>query len=183
MGQRGLFGLVRSHHGVTPMIADDVFVAEGAIIVGDVQIGEGSSVWYQSVVRGDVNYVRIGRNTNLQDGCLVHVHHETSPCVVGDDVTAAHKVVLHGCTVLDRCLIGIGATVLDGAVVGEESVVGAGSLVTPGTVVPPRSLALGRPARVVRELTEKDLAWIRESAASYARYAREAIDEAEREKG
>ncbi|MFQ5457209.1 MAG: gamma carbonic anhydrase family protein [Myxococcota bacterium] len=165
-----------------PALHESVFVAEGAVIVGDVEIGERSSVWYQSVVRGDVNFVRIGRRTNLQDGCLVHVHQETHPCVIGDEVTAGHHVILHGCTVRDRCLIGIGAAVLDGAVVGEDAVVAAGSLVTPGATVPAGKLAMGRPARVVRDLTEKDLAWIRESAANYAGYAREAIAEAARGK-
>ncbi len=177
MAGRGVLGLVRSHHGVMPKIDPSVFVAEGAVVIGDVSIGEASSVWYRCVVRGDVNFIRIGSRTNLQDGCIVHVHQKTHPCLVGDDVTAGHGVILHGCTVKDRCLIGIDATVLDGAVIGEEAIVGAGSLVAPGTVVPPRRLALGRPAKVVRELTDRDLAWIRESAANYARYAREAIEE------
>jgi len=174
----GIFGRVKTHHGVAPRAHPSVFVAEGAIVIGDVEIGEGSSVWYQTVVRGDVNFIRIGCRTNLQDGCLVHVHQETHPCVIGDEVTAGHHVILHGCTVKDRCLIGIGATILDGAVLGEDAVVAAGSLVTPGTVVPPRKLAMGRPARIVRDLTDADLVWIKESAENYARYAGEAIEEA-----
>jgi carbonic anhydrase/acetyltransferase-like protein (isoleucine patch superfamily) len=171
----GLFGLVKAHHGVVPVIDPSVFVAEGAVVIGDVVIGPGSSIWYQSVLRGDVMYIRIGRNTNIQDGCVLHVHQKTLPCLVGDEVTLGHGVILHACTVKDRSLIGIGATVLDEAVVGEESIVAAGSLVTPGTVIPPRTLAMGRPARVARDLTEKDLDWIRESAANYTRYAAEAI--------
>jgi carbonic anhydrase/acetyltransferase-like protein (isoleucine patch superfamily) len=171
----GVFGLVKPHHGVTPVIDPSVFVAEGAVVIGDVAIGLGSSVWYQSVLRGDVMHIRIGRSTNIQDGCVLHVHQKTLPCLVGDEVTVGHGVILHACIVQDRCLIGIGATVLDAAVIGEESIVAAGSLVTPGTVIPPRVLAMGRPAKVVRDLSEKDLAWIRESAANYVRYAAEAI--------
>jgi len=180
MSGSGIFGALRAHHGVRPSVHPSVFVAEGAVVIGDVEIGEGSSIWYQAVVRGDVHHIRIGRMTNLQDACLVHVTQGTHPCIIGDEVTAGHQVVLHGCTVKDRCLIGIGASVLDGAVVGEESVVAAGSLVTPGTVVAPRKLVMGRPARVVRDLTEQDLAWIKESAANYGRYAREAMAEAAR---
>lgn len=180
MNGPGVFGRVKAHRGVTPCVHASVFIAEGAFVIGDVEIGEGSSVWYQTVVRGDVNFIRIGRRTNLQDGCLVHVHHETHPCVIGDEVTAGHHVILHGCTVKDRCLIGIGASILDGAVVGEDAVVAAGSLVTPGTVVPPGKLAMGRPARIVRDLTDADRVWIKESADNYARYASEAIEEAAR---
>lgn len=175
MGGGGVFGLVKPHHGVAPRIDPSVFVAEGAVVIGDVAIGPGSSIWYQSVLRGDVMHIRIGRDTNIQDGCVLHVHQKTLPCFVGDEVTVGHGVILHACTVKDRCLVGVGATVLDEAVIGEESIVAAGSLVTPGTVIPPRTLAMGRPAKVLRDLTAKDLAWIRESAANYVRYAAEAI--------
>ena len=171
----GLFGLVKPHHGVAPVIDPSVFVAEGAVVIGDVVIGPGSSIWYQTVLRGDVMHIRIGRNTNIQDACVLHVHQKTRPCLVGDEVTVGHGVILHACTVKDCCLIGIGSTVLDEAVIGEESIVAAGSLVTPGTVIPPRTLAMGRPAKVTRDLGSADLAWIRESAANYARYAAEAI--------
>lgn len=174
-GDGGVFGLVKPHHGVVPAIDPSAFVAEGAIVIGDVAIGPGSSVWYRSVLRGDVMHIRIGRNTNIQDACVLHVHQKTLPCLVGDEVTVGHGAILHACTVKDRCLIGIGALVLDEAVIGEESVVAAGSLVTPGTVFPPRAFVMGRPAKVVREIAEKDLAWIKESAANYVRYAAEAV--------
>jgi carbonic anhydrase/acetyltransferase-like protein (isoleucine patch superfamily) len=136
-----------------------------------VEIGADSSVWFGAVVRGDVNPIRVGARTNVQDHSILHVTGGTHPTSVGDDVTLGHRVTLHGCTVKDRCLIGIGAVVLDGAVVGEDAMVGAGSLVPPGMVVPPGTLALGSPARVKRELTEEEIAHFRRSARSYAAYA------------
>ena len=163
--------LIRAWGGKTPRLAEDVWVADDAVVVGDVEIGPGSSVWFGSVVRGDVNHVRIGARTNLQDLTVVHVTSNTHPTVVGDDVTVGHRVTLHGCTVKDRCLVGIGAIVMDGAVVGEDAMVGAGSLVPPGMVVPPGMLALGAPARVKRALTPEEVAFFRKSAAAYAGYA------------
>jgi carbonic anhydrase/acetyltransferase-like protein (isoleucine patch superfamily) len=163
--------LVRAWGGQQPRLADGVFVADGAVVVGDVEIGPGSSVWFGAILRGDVNHIRVGARTNVQDQSILHVTAGTHPTTVGDDVTIGHRVVLHGCTVRDRCLVGIGAIVLDGAVVGEESMVGAGALVPPGMVVPPRTLALGSPARVKRELTAEEIAFFRRSAANYAAYA------------
>ncbi len=163
--------LIRAWGGKTPRLAEDVWVADDAVVVGDVEIGPGSSVWFGTVVRGDVNHVRIGARTNLQDLTVVHVTSHTHPTVVGDDVTVGHRVTLHGCTVKDRCLVGIGAIVMDGAVVGEDAMVGAGSLVPPGMVVPPGMLALGAPARVKRALTPEEVAFFRKSAAAYAGYA------------
>jgi carbonic anhydrase/acetyltransferase-like protein (isoleucine patch superfamily) len=145
--------------------------------VGDVVVGPESSIWFGAVVRGDVNAVRIGARTNVQDQTVVHVTGGTHPTVVGDDVTIGHRVVLHGCTVHDRCLVGIGAIVLDGAVVGPDAMVGAGALVPPGMVVPPRTLVLGAPAKVKRELTAAELEHLLASARRYAdlaaRYRRE----------
>ena len=163
--------LVRPYGGKAPRVDPSAFAVDGATIVGDVEIGPESSVWFGAVVRGDVHAIRIGARTNLQDQTVVHVTGGTHPTVVGDDVTVGHRVVLHGCTVLDRCLIGIGAVVMDGAVVGEDSMVGAGSLVPPGMVVPPGMLALGSPARVKRELTREEVAHLRKSAASYSALA------------
>jgi len=144
---------------------------DGATLIGDVELGEGSSVWPGVVVRGDVCHVRIGARTNLQDGTVVHVTTDTHPTIVGDDVTVGHRAVLHGCTIRDRCLIGIGAIVLDGAVVGPDAFVGAGALVTPGTVVPPGTMFLGAPGRVKRPLTPEELAGLRASAAHYVEVA------------
>ncbi len=142
-------------------------VVDSAQIIGDVEIGEESSVWFNAVVRGDVNYIRIGKRTNIQDGCVLHVARRTLPLIIGDEVTVGHNVTLHACTVGSRVLVGMGATVMDGAEIGDNSIVGAGSLVTPGTKIPSNSLALGSPARVKRELTEEELRGIRESAAHY----------------
>ena len=160
-----------------PRIAPDAFVAPGAVIAGDVEVGSGSSVWFGAVVRGDVEPVRIGARTNLQDLAVVHVTSGGGPAVLGDDVTVGHRAVVHGCLVHDRCLIGIGAIVLDGAEVGPESIVGAGALVPPGMRVPPRTLVVGVPARVVRALTDAEVRSIGLSASRYLVHARKYADD------
>ncbi len=162
---------VIAYEGRGPRIAASAFLADGSVVAGDVEIGEDASVWFGTVIRGDVNRVRIGARTNLQDQTVVHVTAGTHPTTVGDDVTVGHRAVLHGCTVHDRCLVGIGAIVLDGAVVGPDAMVGAGALVPPGMVVPPGKLVLGAPARVKRDLTPEELASLRTSAARYVGYA------------
>jgi gamma-carbonic anhydrase len=162
---------IRPHGGIHPRIHESAFVAEGALVVGDVEIGERSSVWFGAVIRGDVHSIRIGARTNVQDLTVIHVTGHTHPTVVGDDVTVGHRVTLHGCTVRDRCLIGIGAIVMDGAVIGPDAMVGAGTLVPPGMVVPPGTLALGAPAQVKRELRAEEIAYFRQSAENYAGYA------------
>ncbi|HUL59263.1 MAG TPA: gamma carbonic anhydrase family protein [Anaeromyxobacteraceae bacterium] len=163
--------LVRAFGGKAPRLDPSALAIEGATVVGDVEIGPESSIWFGAVVRGDVNWIRIGARTNVQDLSVVHVTGQTHPTVVGDDVTVGHRVVLHGCTVRDRCLIGIGAIVMDGAVVGPDAMVGAGTLVPPGAVVPPGTLALGSPAKHRRDLTPEEIAFLRQSALSYARRA------------
>lgn len=163
--------LVTAFGGKTPRIDPSVFLAAGCVVAGDVELGPGSSIWFGAVVRGDVNFIRIGARTNIQDQAVVHVTGGTHPTVIGDDVTVGHHAVLHGCTVKDRCLIGIGAIVLDGAVVGEEAIVGAGALVPPGMVVPARALVMGAPARVRRTLGDADVDGLRASAAHYVEYA------------
>ena len=162
---------IAPYRGVAPRLHDTVLVMEGGTVIGDVEIGEGSSIWPGVVVRGDVHHVRIGARTNLQDGAVVHVTTDRHPAQIGDDVTVGHRAVLHGCTVKDRCLVGIGAVVLDGAVVGPDALVGAGALVTPGTVVPPGSMFLGSPARAKRPLTDEERAALRETAAHYVELA------------
>lgn len=163
--------IVRPFGGTSPRLHESVMLIGDVTIVGDVEIGEGSSVWFGSVVRGDVNSVRIGARTNVQDCCVIHVRRNGPPTVVGDEVTLGHRVALHGCTVKDRSLIGIGALVMDGAVVGEDCLVGAGALVPPGMVVPPGMLVLGSPAAVKRPLAPEELASLRDSATRYAGYA------------
>lgn len=163
--------VILPYDGKAPSLDPSVFLAEGSVVTGDVEIGEGSSLWFGTVVRGDVNSVRIGARTNLQDLTVVHVTTGTHPTFVGDDVTVGHRAVLHGCTVHDRCLVGIGAIVLDGAVVGPDAMVAAGALVPPGMVVPPGKLAVGAPAKVKRDLSAEEIAFLRTSAARYAGYA------------
>jgi len=165
--------MIKAYKGVTPTIADSAFIENTAVIVGDVVIEADSSVWFHSVVRGDVNYIRIGRRTNVQDLSLLHATHETYPLILGDDVTVGHHVVLHGCTIQNRVLVGMGAVLMDGVVVGDDCIIGAGGLVTEHTRIPPGSLVIGAPARVTRPLREAELAWLKESAQNYVRYARD----------
>lgn len=165
--------MIRTFQGITPTIPSSCFIEDTAVIIGDVVMGEECSAWFHAVIRGDVNSIRIGNRTNVQDLCMLHVTHDTHPLIIGDDVTIGHHVVLHGCTVQNRVLVGMGAIIMDGAVIGEDSVVGAGALVTEGTIVPPKSLILGSPAKVKRPVTEQELAWIRESAQNYIRYSRQ----------
>jgi carbonic anhydrase/acetyltransferase-like protein (isoleucine patch superfamily) len=163
--------VILPYEGKAPRIAPSAWVAEGAVVAGDVELGDESSVWFGSVVRGDVNHVRVGARTNIQDQSVVHVTGGTHPTVIGDDVTVGHRAVLHGCTVHDRCLVGIGAIVLDGAVVGPDAMIGAGALVPPGAVVPPGTLVLGAPAKPKRSLTPEEVAFLKRSAASYVSLA------------
>ncbi|HKY62906.1 MAG TPA: gamma carbonic anhydrase family protein [bacterium] len=155
-----------------PVLAEGVFVAEGARLIGDVTVGEGSSIWFNTVIRGDVFPVSIGKKTNIQDLSVLHVTSGTHATVIEDEVTVGHRVILHGCWVKSRALIGMGAILLDGCEVGEESLIGAGSLVTPGTIIPPRVLALGSPCKARRPLTEEEIAGLKASAEHYAELAR-----------
>ena len=163
--------IIRAFGGKEPSVHPTAFVADGAVVLGDVAIGEGSSVWFGCVVRGDVNSIRIGARTNVQDLSVIHVTSRTHPTVIGDEVTVGHRAVLHGCTVKDRCLVGIGSVVLDGAVVGPEAVIGAGALVPPGMVVPPRTLVMGSPAKVKRDLSAAEVDALGKSADNYVEYA------------
>ena len=159
--------MIRDFNGISPRIHDTAFITDDAVVIGDVEIGEDSSVWFGSLVRGDVNYIRIGARTNIQDLTVIHVSSKTHATVLEDEITVGHRVVLHGCHVESRCLIGIGAILMDGVRVGAQSLVGAGSLLTPGTQIPPRSLVLGSPARVKRKLTDDELAYLDKSWQNY----------------
>ncbi|WP_456433218.1 gamma carbonic anhydrase family protein [Nitratifractor sp.] len=168
---------ILSYRGLSPNLGEGSWIAPGATVIGDVALGEESSVWFGCVVRGDVHRIRIGDRTNIQDLSMIHVTHykqpdksDGHPTIIGNDVTVGHRVMLHGCTVEDACLIGMSATILDGAVIGRESIVGAGALVTGGKVFPPRSLILGSPAKVVRELTDEEVAELYASARRYVEF-------------
>ncbi len=153
------------------MVHASAWLAEGSVVIGDVEIGAESSVWYGSLIRGDVHRVRVGARTNLQDHCVVHVTRDRYACEIGDEVTVGHRAVVHGCRVEDGALIGIGAVVLDGARVGREALVGAGAVVAPGSVVPEGMLVTGVPARVQRALRDEERALQRRRALEYVETA------------
>ncbi|MEZ4401982.1 MAG: gamma carbonic anhydrase family protein [Kofleriaceae bacterium] len=164
--------VILSFAGKTPALHPDAFVAPQTSIIGDVVVGAASSIWFGTVIRGDVMPIRIGEATSIQDNSVIHVTDGVAGTTVGDRVTVGHRVILHACVVEDDCLIGMGAIILDGARIGRGSVVGAGALVTPGTDIPPGSFVLGAPARVRRPVEERERAWIAGSAAHYVALAR-----------
>ena len=168
-----IHAVLRSHRAGFPRVAASAFVDESAQVIGDVEIGEDSSVWMNAVLRGDVNWIRVGDRTNIQDGSVLHGLREKHATRLGDEVTVGHGAILHGCEVEDRCLIGMGAIVLNGAVVGSGSIVAAGALVAEGTAIPPGSLVMGSPGRVRRATTGDEAASIRRYADSYVAYKRE----------
>jgi carbonic anhydrase/acetyltransferase-like protein (isoleucine patch superfamily) len=153
-----------------PRVAPDAYVDASAQVIGDVEIGAESSVWMNVVIRGDVNRIRIGRRTNIQDGTVVHVMRETHPTTIRDEVTIGHGAIVHGCAIADRVLVGMGAILLNGVDVGSDTIVAAGTLLPEGTAVPPRSLVMGSPGKVRRPLTDEEVASIRWYAENYVRY-------------
>ncbi len=159
--------MINAFNNLSPVIHHTAFVAETAIIIGEVEIGEDASVWFGSILRGDVNHIRIGARTNIQDATVIHVSSKTHPTILEDQITVGHRVTLHGCHVESGCLIGIGAILLDGVRVGRNSLVAAGSLLTPGTQIPPNSLVMGSPAKVKRQLTTEELAYLDKSWQNY----------------
>ncbi|MBF8293588.1 MAG: gamma carbonic anhydrase family protein [Bacteroidetes bacterium] len=164
--------MIIPYRGIKPKIDPSVFIAEGAQIIGDVEIGRDSSVWFNTVIRGDVHYIRIGERTNIQDNCVLHVTHDTYPLVIGSDVTVGHGAILHAATIKDRCLIGMGAKVLDNATVGPYALVAAGALVLEHFEVPEGALVAGVPARIKRMLTEEEREQIVQSARNYVGYVK-----------
>ncbi|MGB7921966.1 MAG: gamma carbonic anhydrase family protein [Pyrinomonadaceae bacterium] len=164
--------MIRPFRGTQPQIHSTAFIEESAQIIGDVHIGEQSSVWFNAVVRGDVFHIRIGNRTNIQDGTVIHVTNGTHATVLEDEVTVGHNVTLHGCHIERGCLIGMGAIVMDDAHVGAQSLVAAGSLVSPGTRIPPRSLVMGAPAKVKRPLTDEEVAGLDVYWQNYVEYTR-----------
>lgn len=163
--------MLHQYKQVSPQLDPSVFVASSADVIGNVLIGADSSVWFQVVIRGDVNHIHIGKRTNLQDGTVVHVTHKTHPTIIGDDVTIGHNVTVHGCKIGHRCLIGMGAIVLDGAEVEDDAMIAAGALVTPGTCIPSGTLYAGAPAKYKRHLSDKEIAELKQSADNYVQYA------------
>ena len=162
--------MIRPYRGKRPEIAATAYIDPAAVIIGDVVIGEDSSAWPCTVIRGDVHHIRIGARTNIQDGCVLHVMRDEHPLVLGDDVTIGHSVTLHGCTIESRCLIGMGSIILNGAKIGTGSIVAAGTLVTEGTEVPPGSLFMGHPGKFRRALTDADQDSIDAYAQRYVEY-------------
>lgn len=160
-----------AYKGKEPKIHPSAFLCEGVRIIGDVEIGENVSVWYNTVIRGDVHYIKIGDRSNIQDMSMLHVTNNVFPLIIGNDVSIAHSVSLHGCTLKDGCLIGIGAIVLDGAVVGEGSLIAAGTVVKEGFVVPPNVLVAGVPGKIIRELTEKERLRVSSTPGNYIKYS------------
>lgn len=163
--------MIRPFLDAHPRVDDTNFIAETASVIGDVALGPEASIWFGATVRGDVHRIRIGARSNVQDNAVVHVTHGTAPTTIGEDVTIGHGAIVHGCTIHDRVLVGMGAVILDHADVGSDTLIGARALVTGGTVIPPRSLVLGSPARVVRPLTDAEVDQVRAYAANYVRYS------------
>ena len=175
--------MLHKFKGTLPTLGNKTWVAPSADVVGDVTCGDDCSIWFGCVVRGDVHYIKIGDRVNIQDLSMIHVTHykkpdksDGNPTIIGDDVTVGHRVMLHGCTIENACLIGMSATILDGAVIGKESIVGAGALVTKNKVFPPRSLIVGSPAKVVRELNDEELAELYASAKRYVEFKKDYED-------
>lgn len=152
-----------------PVVSASAFVAPDAWVIGDVSVGDDVSIFFNSVLRGDIQSIKVGRGTNLQEHSLVHTSHGMSPAIIGEDVTVGHRAIIHGCSIGNRCLIGMGATILDNAEVGDECIVGAHTLIPKGMKVPPRSLVIGTPGKVARQLTDDEVASLRESALGYQR--------------
>jgi carbonic anhydrase/acetyltransferase-like protein (isoleucine patch superfamily) len=169
--------MIKAFQGITPIVDPSAYVAETAVIIGDVEVGPQSSIWYNCVVRGDVNHIRIGSRSNVQDLSMLHVTHKKNaadtgaPLIIGDDVTIGHSVTLHGCTLQNGCFIGMQAMVMDHAVVGEGALIGARALVTEGTIILPHTLWVGTPAKFKRDLTVAEIAWLSKSADNYVRYS------------
>jgi len=162
--------MIRSFKNIEPKLGERVYVDLSAQVIGDVELGDHSSVWMNAVVRGDVNFIRIGPYSNVQDNCVVHVFEDLYPTLLADHVTVGHSVTLHGCRIDSWCLIGMGATILNGAHVGEESIVAAGTLIPEGMVVPPRSLVMGIPGKVRRPISEEEREGLRRYADNYYEY-------------
>lgn len=165
--------IILPYNGVYPTIHKDAFIAPGAVVIGDVHIGAGSSIWYGCVVRGDVHHIRIGKNTNIQDGSIIHVSREDGPTIIGSGVTVGHKVVLHACNLEDGSFVGMGSVVMDFAIVETDGMVAAGTLVTPGKRILAKQIWAGSPAAYLRDMSKQEIDYIPVSAKNYVKLAKE----------
>lgn len=163
--------MIKPYKSISPKIALTAYIEDSARIIGDVEIGEYSSIWCNAVLRGDVHFIKIGNRTNIQDNSVLHGTKGVWPVILGHDITVGHSVTLHGCVIKDRCLIGMGSIILDGATIGEECIIGAGALITENSKIPPKSLVLGMPGKVVRQLKDEEVERILRSAQNYIEYS------------
>jgi len=159
--------MIKKFRGKSPIIPDSCYISESVELIGDVTLGENVSLWFGTVVRGDMHFITIGNRSNIQDNSVIHVTTDVSPTRIGDEVTVGHNAIIHGATIEDRCLIGMGSIIMDDVVVGEGSIVGAGAVVPPNMIIPPRSLVVGLPAKIIRQTTDEELEMIIERAQHY----------------
>ncbi len=167
---------ILSYRGKTPKIHPTAFIADNAVIIGDVEIGAYSSIWFGCVIRGDVNFIRIGKNSNIQDGTIVHVTRVTGPTYIGDGVTVGHAAIIHACNLQDNCFVGMGATILDDAVVESKAMLAAGALLPPGKTIPSGELWAGNPAKLLRPLRQTEIEFLPQSAANYVKLGQEYLN-------
>jgi carbonic anhydrase/acetyltransferase-like protein (isoleucine patch superfamily) len=165
--------MIKKFRGKFPIIPDSCYISESVDLIGDVTLGENVSLWFGTIVRGDMHFITIGNRSNIQDNSVIHVTTDVSPTRIGDEVTVGHNAIIHGATIQDRCLIGMGAIIMDDVVIGEGSIVGAGAVVPPNMIIPPRSLVVGLPAKIVRQTTDKELEMIIERAQHYIDFSQE----------
>ncbi|MGC8677751.1 MAG: gamma carbonic anhydrase family protein [Hydrogenobaculum sp.] len=162
--------MLKAYKNFYPKIGTSVYIADNAFVIGDVELGDDVSVWFGTVIRGDVNYIRIGDRANIQDNSVIHVTHDTHPTTIGHDVTIGHGAIIHGCTIKDFVLVGMGATIMDGAIIEDFVLIGARALITPNKHIPSGVLVAGIPAKIVRDLKQEEIDLIKESASNYVRY-------------
>ncbi len=165
--------MIKKFRGKSPIIPDSCYISESVDLIGDVTLGENVSLWFGTVIRGDMHHITIGARSNIQDNSVIHVTTDISPTRIGDEVTVGHNAIIHGATIEDRCLIGMGSIIMDDVVVGEGSIVGAGAVVPPNMIIPPRSLVVGLPAKIVRQTTDEELEMIIERAQHYIDFSQE----------
>ena len=165
--------MIKKFRGKSPIIPNSCYISESVDLIGDVTLGENVSLWFGTVVRGDMHFITIGNRSNIQDNSVIHVTTDVSPTRIGDEVTVGHNAIIHGATIEDRCLIGMGTIIMDDAVIGEGSIVGAGAVVPPNMIIPPRSLVVGLPAKIVRQTSDEELEMIIERAQHYIDFSQE----------